>query len=584
MQLLGENDALSYSLMTRPLRGVSLIDVIVGVFLVLVVFLTLFGMLRVSLLVSSVAKARAAATAVATSQMEFVRSLSYDAVGTVGGIPPGVVPQYATTTTDGSTFVTRTFIEYVDDEKDGLGAADTTGITTDYKRVKISTTYTLNNREREVALVSNVVPPGLETTTGGGTLKIDVVSAVGAPISGATVRVVNDALTPSVDVSTFSNVSGTVYLPGAATSTEYQVYVEKDGYSSAQTYVRDATNQNPTPGYLTVVKDQTTTGTFAIDTLATLTLRTYSPITSATSSDTFSGSGNVEGLANAAVVGGELTLSGAPGSYPSSGGARSTTTSPTYLSSWTSVGATLSAPPGTSVRVQVLDSAGALLPDAVLPGNSTGFTSFPVTLASVSTTTYPTLALGAELTSSDVMVAPSVLDWEIVYRAGPIPLPGVSLSLQGAKTIGSTGAGAPIYKSTIATTTSSTGVRSMSLEWDVYTLSVSGYDIEDACGAPPYTLSPGASSDNRLILGPATANALLVSVKDDVGANVPDASVTLSRTGYTSTVQTSACGTSYFGGVSGASYTITVEKAGYTTAVYTNVPVSGQTYYGAILD
>lgn len=570
--------------MTRPLRGVSLIDVIVGVFLVLVVFLTLFGLLRVSLLVSSVAKARAAATSVATSQMEFVRSLSYDSVGTVGGIPSGAVPQYATTTLDGYTFVTRTFIEYVDDAKDGLGASDATGITTDYKRVKVSTKYTLNNKQREVALVSNIVPPGLETTTGGGTLKIDVVNASGAPVSGATVRIVNSALTPSVDVSTFSNVSGTVYLPGAATSTQYQVYVSKDGYSSAQTYLRDATNQNPTPGYLTVAKDQTTTGTFAIDTLSSLTLATYSPITSATSTDTFSGSASVTGLSNAVVSGGAITLSGASGSYPPSGSARATTTAPTYLANWTSASATLSAPAGTSVRIQVIDSAGTPLPDAVLPGNSSGFTSFPVTLSGVSTTTYPSLALRAELTSTDVMLAPSVLDWEIAYREGPVPLPNVSLTLRGAKTIGSTGAGAAIYKTTIATTTSSTGVRSMSLEWDLYTLSISGYDTQEACGAPPYTLSPGASSDNRLVLGPQTSNAVLVSVKDDAGANVSGASVTLSRTGYTSTVSTSACGTAYFGGVTAASYTITVEKAGYTTAVFTNVPVSGQTYYGAILD
>ena len=60
------------------MRGVSFIDVIVGSALVLIVFLTLFTLLRVSLLVSTIAKARAAATSVATSQMEYVRSLSYD--------------------------------------------------------------------------------------------------------------------------------------------------------------------------------------------------------------------------------------------------------------------------------------------------------------------------------------------------------------------------------------------------------------------------------------------------------------------------------------------------------------------------
>lgn len=566
------------------MRGVSFIDVIVGTFLVLVVFLTLFGMLRVSSLVSAVAKARAAATSVAVSQMEYIRSLSYDAVGTQGGIPSGSIPQFATTTSNGLTFVTRTFIGYVDDAKDGTGASDTTGITTDYKRVRVEVAYTLNNRERTVVLVSNVVPPGLETTTGGGTLKIDVVNAVGAAVPGASVRVVNSALMPPVDVTTFSNTSGTVYLPGAATSTQYQVYVTKDGYSSAQTYLRDATNQNPTPGYFTVVKDQTTTGTFAIDQLATMVLRTFSPITSATTTDTFASSAQVTGATNAVVSGGALTLTGAPPAYDTAGSARSTATAPQHLASWTSVSASLSAPAGTSVSVQVVDSTGTPLPDTALPGNSAGFTSFPVTLASLSTTTYPSLALRATLQTGDPNVAPSVLEWEIAYKVGPTPLPDVDFTLQGAKTIGSTGAGAPILKTTVTDETDTDGVFEEELEWDVYSLAIPAYDVVDACGAPPYTVAPAATLDNRLILGTKTSNAMLVTVRDSAGAPVSGASVTLSRTGYTSTVTTGSCGTAYFGGVTATSYSVAVSKAGYTTDTYTNVPVSGMTFYGALLD
>lgn len=571
--------------MHRPLRGVSFIDVIVGTFLVLVVFLTLFGMLRVSLLVSSIAKARAAATSVATSQLEYVRSLSYDAVGTLGGIPAGNIPQYATTTMDGSTFVTRTFIEYIDDAKDGTGALDTTGITTDYKRVKVSVKYTLNNRLREVALVTNIVPPGLETTTGGGTLKVAVVGATGAPVAGASVRVVNSSISPSVDVTTFSSALGIVYLPGAATSSQYQVYVSKSGYSSAQTYVRDATNQNPTPGYMTIAKDQTTTGTFAIDVLASLILRTYSPIATATSSDTFSSGAGVTGLTNAVVAGGSLTLSGAPGTYPATGSARSTGITPQYLAAWTSFSATQSLPTGTNARVHVTDGTGAYLPDTVLPGNSGGFVAFPVTLSGVSTSTYPTLGLSVDLTSSDVNVAPSLLDWEIVYTAGPVPLPNVSVTLGGAKTIGSTGAGAAIYKTSVATSTGSTASVTVPLEWDVYSLSVSGYDVVEACNAPPFTLAPGATSDNRLLLGSLTTNALLVSVRDAAGNPVPGALVTLSKAGYTSTVTAGACGTAYFGNVSSATtYSVQISKSGYTTETFTNITVSGRTFYAALFD
>ncbi len=57
-----------------------------------------------------------------------------------------------------------------------------------------------------------------------------------------------------VNLTTLSDVNGNVYLPGAQPATDYQVSVTKSGYSTAQTYARDSTNQNPTPGYMTVVK------------------------------------------------------------------------------------------------------------------------------------------------------------------------------------------------------------------------------------------------------------------------------------------------------------------------------------------
>ena len=567
------------------MRGVSLVDVIVGTFLVLVVFLALFGLLRASILVSSVAKSRAAATSIATSQIEYVHSLDYDSVGTVGGIPPGVVPQYATTTNDGIDFVTRTTIQYVDDPADGTGVSDVTGITTDYKRVRVSVVYLVNERSREVALITNVVPPGLETSTGGGTLKIDVVSASGAPVAGASVHIENGEVSPAVDVTTFSNALGVVYLPGAATSSEYRVSVSKTGYSSAETYARDATNQNPTPGYLTVAKDQTTTGTFAIDTLATLILSTFSPVERATSTDAFNDASGIAASTNTSVAGGALSLAGAVGTYPASGSARGTAVSSGYLAGWGIVSAELSSPANTSVRVRVTDAAGMPLPDTALPGNGTGFTTFPVSLSNVSTSTYPSLSLLAELASSDASTTPAVLSWSLSYDEGPVPLPGIDFSLIGAKTVGSTGAGAPLYKTEIDDATGVDGKWTGALEWDVYTLTLDGYDIVDACGAPPFTLPPGATNTTRLTLDDESAHMVLVSVRDTAGAPVTGAAVTLSRTGYTSTVTTGTCGTAYFGSLtSSAAYTVQVVKSGYDTAVYTPVSVSGKVFYAATLE
>ncbi|MBU6323503.1 MAG: carboxypeptidase regulatory-like domain-containing protein [Patescibacteria group bacterium] len=558
-------------------RGMSLIDVIVGTALILIVFLALMGVLRASLLVSSRAKARIGATTLAATQMEYLRGLSYDALGTVGGIPAGSVPQTATTTENGIDYVTHTFIEYIDDPADGTGANDTNGITTDYKRARVSVTYGSGAQSGSVTYVSNFSPPGLETTNGGGTLAVDVVDASGNPVAGATVTIQDPSLSPAVDLTTLTDNAGTVVLPGAATSSDYRVTVTKSGYSTAMTYARDANNQNPNPGYLTVAKNQTTTGTFAIDRLATFSLATFSPIATSTFADSFADTSKLAAMSSTTVSDGALSLV----ALASDGSARSVATTSPYLARWGEFSATTTVPSGATLLFHIYDGSGNLLPDTALPGNSAGFSAVPVLLYGISTTTYPSLAADADFSMTG-STSPSVTHWSLSYTAGPVPLPHVSYTLTGAKTVGSTGAGAPIYKTVMTASTGSAGTDTETLEWDSYTLSLSGYDIEDACPSSPYAVAPAATFAAKLILGAATANSLRVLVSDNAGSAVGGASVTLADAGYSKTVSSSSCGDAYFGGVPAATdYTVTIAKTGYTTTQFTNVAVSGETVYNA---
>lgn len=485
-----------------PMRGLTLIDVIVGSALAVIIFMGLFGILRASLQVSGLSKLKATATTIASSQMEYIRSLPYDSVGTDGGIPAGAIAQSTTTTNGGLVYTVRTYIEYADNAKDGIGAADTNGITTDYKHIKVTVSYTVGGISRQVTLVSNRVPKGIETVTGGGTLRLNVVNATGAIVSGATVRIVNASTSPDIDLSTFSDSYGQVLLPGAPTSTEYQIAISKTGYSSATTYARTGTNANPTPGYLTVVDGSTTSSTFAIDLLATLIIRTFSPITAFLWSDEFDDATKITSPTNTQVTGGALTLSGVPGFYPASGSALSTAIAPQYLSAWTSASSTLVTSANTTAHFSVADATGTLLPDAVLAGNAAGFTG-TVDLSGISTSTYPALTLRAALTSSNVNETPLVMDWRIGYDAGPTPIPNVPFTLTGSKIIGTTSGGASIFKTTIATTTNASGVRSLSLEWDSYQIAVTGYTIATSTpDDPPFDVLPGLVLDESLLLTP----------------------------------------------------------------------------------
>jgi Tfp pilus assembly protein PilV len=102
----------------RASRGVSLIDTLVGTALMLVIFLGIAGAIQLSLDVVTNNKARAGAIALANERMEYIRSLAYASVGTVGGIPSGTLAQTETTTMNGITCRVAP-IEYVDDAKDG---------------------------------------------------------------------------------------------------------------------------------------------------------------------------------------------------------------------------------------------------------------------------------------------------------------------------------------------------------------------------------------------------------------------------------------------------------------------------------
>ncbi len=567
--------------MYRP-RGMSLIDVVVGIALVVLVFLTLFGLLRASLQLSTLIKAESTASAIASSQIEYIRSLPYSAVGTVGGIPAGLIPQNATTTEGGISYGVRTFIDYYDDPVDGKGAADTNGITTDYKRIKVTVSYNTVGKTRQFVLISNFSPPGLETTLGGGTLQIIVVNAVGAPVPGASVHIINASTTPTVDLTTFSDSTGIVYLPGAATSTQYQVVVSKAGYSTAQTYLRGVPNANPTPGYLTVALSQTTTSTFAIDLLGTLDIHTYSVLPRVTFNDYFPDASQLSSQTGTVVSAGTIILSGGAGSYGTTGTVISVPQTPTNIIGWLSASSTSSLPAGTTAVFQFLDGSGTLIPDTVLPGNLAGFGPGYIDFRSVSTSTYPTLELSATLTSTDPNVTPAITGWSLTYQPGLIPLPNIPFTLKGTKTIGTTDVGATIPKTVQNATTDSSGAIQLPLEWDSYSLSLPSKDIINACNMPPYPLAPGSFVTESLTLGPSTANSLLVLVNDNTGNTVAGALVTLANEGVSKTATSTSCGSAYFGGVSPANdYSLTLTKPGYTSNTTNGLTVSGQTFYAA---
>ena len=569
---------------TSKRRGFTLIDTVVGTALMLISFLGIYGAFQLSVYEVSNDKARAGAIALANERMEYIRSLPYSSVGTSGGIPSGSIAQSESVSLNNVNYTRRTFIEYEDDPKDGIGAADANHVVEDYKSAKVDVAWSAKGGTRHVTIVTRVSPVGIESSVPGGTLTISSINSTGQPVANASVLIVNSTVSPTVSINTFTDTTGVASFLGAPAGSGYQVTVTKTGYSTAQTYSVTAQNTNPNPGNLTVTNNLTTSATFAIDQLGSKTISTWTQILSGNWSDTFSDATKVATSTNISIASSTARLT----STASPGEVQSIDITPSLLASWGTLTVTATKPAQTMILYHVYDLGGNnLIPDAQLPGNSTGISTSTINLSGVSTTTYSSIRLDAVLSASS-SATPSIDLWNLGYTYGPQPLGNIAISVQGAKTIGS-GPGGTLYKYSTTTSTSALGsITIPNLEWDNYTTTVnssSGYDVASACGPQPESLSPGASMTTNLYLASHTTNSLLVDVRSSAsGSYLKNATVGLSVSGYAATSTTDSCGQAFFSGLSSGTYSISVSSPGYTTFNSSSISVSGTSRYSASLN
>lgn len=560
-------------------RGMTLVDVVVGVGVMLVIFLSIFGAFKIAIDLVFSTKAKAGGVALTTQQMEYIRGLAYDAIGTVGGIPSGSIPQLQQQSVNGIQYTVRTLVLYVDAPEDGTGGSDSTGVTADYKLIKVETLWSIRGSSRSTFAVSRVSPHGVEALTNGGTLRVNVFDALAAPVGDATVRIQNASTSPAIDVSIDTDSQGSIIIPGAPPASNYKISVTKGGYSSAQTYDTTTANPNPNPAHVSIVNQQTTTISFAIDRTGSLAVSTWSPIGVSSFTDTFTDQSKLSATTSTTVEGGELKLYDDGFGYALSGTALSSSVTPNYLASWDTVtwSATTSAEITARVHVYYLSNDQyVLVPDADLPGNGVGFTSSPVSLVTVIPSSYPSLKIGAVLATTNASSTPVIGDWTLNYRAGPTPLPNIQFTTRGAKTIGQTNAGVPIYKFSQTNTTSGEGTYTIQpMEWDSYAMEIGGstYDVSEQC-PDPLAVAPSESKSVSLMLVPKTTNSLRVTASS---AGVALSGATVALVGSTNATSTSStCGQAFFSGLSSGAYTLTVSKSGLQTA-QESISVSGAT-------
>jgi hypothetical protein len=284
------------------------------------------------------------------------------------------------------------------------------------------------------------------------------------------------------------------------------------------------------------------------------------------------------------------------------------------LGSWASVSFADTLLTGQTVSVQVQYLTGgswALVPDATLPGNSTGFTSPPINISGLSPASYPSIRLVATLTrATNTAVSPSLNSWTVVAGPGPAtnlvmvsgngqtgtvgqnlsnpfvvkvtdirgnPVPGVTVSYTVTGGGGSIPASAITNASGLASVTATLGTLAGN---NTYSASVTGLAgspqnfSATGLAAAAHTLVQISGNNQTGTVAQALAQPFVVQVNDQYGNPVSNVTVTFAEktgggsiappSGTTNAAgQTSATGT--LGIVAGNSNnTFTATSAGLT--------------------
>ena len=251
-----------------------MVETLVAIAVLGIFFASIASILHMILQNVGESRVRIVALALAQSKMETIRNLPYANVGTVGGIPSGPIDPSETVTINNLPFTITTSIIYIDDPFDNLAPTDS--VNTDYKRVRIEITWNGVYPSRiPVSLVTNFVPKGIETISGGGTLFLSVFDSQGQSVPNATVKIDNVNVTPNIHLQTLSDAFGLVVLPGApACLACYEISITKQNFSTDKTYTT-AQVANPLHPLLSVFAGQITQDSFAIDSVSGLSITSY---------------------------------------------------------------------------------------------------------------------------------------------------------------------------------------------------------------------------------------------------------------------------------------------------------------------
>ena len=214
--------------------GITLVEVLISIFILSIISISFYGMFLLAGRLVADAKLRLMGTYAANEEMENVKSMIYDQVGTVGGVPAGIVPQSKSVEKGGYTFQVETEVRFGDDPIDGSFPTDT--VPTDFKVVRMAVSWPSAFKNHEVVLISSIYPDVPEEDESGGILLINAIDFEGNGVGSCDAVIQNTAVTPQVSIHTRTDDQGNIMLLGVPPSTGgYKITLSKASYETVET-------------------------------------------------------------------------------------------------------------------------------------------------------------------------------------------------------------------------------------------------------------------------------------------------------------------------------------------------------------
>ncbi|MBP6060380.1 MAG: prepilin-type N-terminal cleavage/methylation domain-containing protein [Candidatus Pacebacteria bacterium] len=258
-------------------KGFTLVETLVGTAVFVVIAIAAYQAFTVLMNVVIITRAKVAGTELANERFEIIRNLSYNDVGILGGIPVGKITRTQTLTRDNFTFNVTTTIRNVDDAFDGtIGGNPNDTSPADYKLVDLDITCANCKNFAPVNFTTLIAPHALETASTNGALFIRVFDANGIPIPQALVHIVNTLTNPDTIIDETTDNNGWIKIIDAPAGTNaYNITATKNGYTTDQTYpIGGAAGSDPAKPDVTVVQQQISQISLAIDKISSLTTTT----------------------------------------------------------------------------------------------------------------------------------------------------------------------------------------------------------------------------------------------------------------------------------------------------------------------